>query len=298
MVDGDKSLVPAFGDADPIGSDRDVGASQEALLDKLSGSRKSKYARFIAAAALGSIPWVGGVLSAAIALQAEGGQEKLDEMQKLWLHEHEEKIRKLGATVAGILLRLDSLGDDIKERVESEEYLDLIRKGFKAWDRADTEEKRELIRKLLSNAGGTRICSDDVVRLFIEWIDKYHEIHFRVIREIYQEPGITRAGIWQSIYGEQPRDDSAEADLFKLLIDDLSQGHVIRQERQTNQFGQFVAQRHRGKRGPASPILKSPFDNEKPYVLTEMGKQFVHYTMDEVVPRVGTPESPASSSSD
>ena len=29
-----------------------------------------------------------------------------------------------------------------------------------------------------------------------------------------------------------------------------------------------------------------PFDDEKPYVLTELGKQFVHYTMNEIVPRI------------
>ncbi len=297
MNQSDKSVVPVtigLGDTQP---DSAVDNSREALIDKLAGKKRSKYGRFIAAAALGSIPWVGGVISAAIALQAEGGQERLDEMQKLWLHEHEEKIKKLGNAVGGILERLDSLGDDIRERVESEEYLALIRKGFKAWDRADTEEKRDFIRKLLSNAGGTKICSDDVVRLFIEWIDKYHVTHFKVIKEIYQDPGITRAAIWQNIYGDQPRDDSAEADLFKLLIDDLSQGHVIRQEREVNALGQFVAQRRSGRgRGRASPILKSPFDNEKPYVLTEMGKQFVHYTMDDIVPRVGsgTTEPPAN----
>lgn len=124
--------------------------------------------------------------------------------------------------------------------------------------------------------------------MFIEWIDRYHEIHFKVIREIYSNPAVTRAAIWEAIYGDQPRDDSAEADLFKLLIDDLSTGHVIRQERQTNAAGQFIAVRRTGhRRRPGSSVLKSPFDDEKPYVLTELGKQFVHYTMDEIVPRIG-----------
>ena len=140
----------------------------------------------------------------------------------------------------------------------------------------------------MSNAGGTQLCSDDVVPLFIEWIDKYHEIHFKVIRAIYQDPGVTRARIWETIKETFPRDDSAEADLFKLLIDDLSQGHVIRQERQTNEHGQFVVKRRIGRvRAPASQVLKTPFDDEKLYVLTELGKQFVHYTMNEIVPRIG-----------
>jgi hypothetical protein len=33
--------------------------------------------------------------------------------------------------------------------------------------------------------------------------------------------------------------------------------------------------------------MKSAFDNDEPYELTELGKYFVHYTMDEVVPRIG-----------
>lgn len=215
-------------------SDSAVECAREELIEKLTGKKKSKYARFIVAAALGSIPWVGGVLSAAVALNSESGQEKLTEIQKLWLHEHEEKIKKLGTTLGQILERLDSLGDEIKERVESEEYLGLIRKGFQAWDRADTEEKRDLIRKLLTNAGGSKLCPDDLVRLFIEWIDKYHEAHFKVIREIYREPNVTRGRIWEAINGTQPREDSSEADLFKLLIFDLTTGHVIRQDRATN----------------------------------------------------------------
>jgi hypothetical protein len=32
--------------------------------------------------------------------------------------------------------------------------------------------------------------------------------------------------------------------------------------------------------------MKSAFDDEDRYVLTELGKQFVHYTMSEVVTRI------------
>jgi hypothetical protein len=37
-----------------------------------------------------------------------------------------------------------------------------------------------------------------------------------------------------------------------------------------------------------SPVLASAFDDDKPYVLTELGSQFVHYVLNEVVPRLGT----------
>jgi hypothetical protein len=35
--------------------------------------------------------------------------------------------------------------------------------------------------------------------------------------------------------------------------------------------------------------MKSAFDEEEEYDLTELGKQFVRYTMDEVMPRIAAP---------
>ena len=143
---------------------------------------------------------------------------------------------------------------------------------------------------MVSNAAGTRLCSDDVVRLFIDWLDKYHEAHFAVIREIYQNPGCTRYDIWVAIHGEMVREDSAEADLFKLLIRDLSTGGVIRQARETTDDGRFLRKRTSSRRGTAPTTMESAFEDTKPYVLTELGKQFVHYTMTELVPRLSDEE--------
>jgi len=156
----------------------------------------------------------------------------------------------------------------------------------------ESEEKRVLIRNLLANAGACRICTDDIVRLFIEWIGKYSEAHFKVIRTVFKHPGSTRAQIWRLIHGDSVREDSAEADLFKLLIYDLSVGRVIRQHREVDNHGRFVKESARGRRrGTGSPYMKSAFDDEKPYELTERGKQFVHYTMTEIVPRLGASAS-------
>jgi hypothetical protein len=107
-----------------------------------------------------------------------------------------------------------------------------------------------------------------------------------VIREIYQNPGITRGSIWDSIHTERPREDSAEADLYKRLIRDLSTGGVIRQHRQTNAHGQFVKKSTKGHRRSSSGTMKSAFDDQEPYELTELGRQFVHYTMDELAPQI------------
>jgi len=124
-----------------------------------------------------------------------------------------------------------------------------------------------------------------VIRLFLDWIDLYHEIHFAVIRSIYREPGITRSAIWQTIHGEFPREDSPEADLFKMLIRDLSMGGVIRQHRGTTYDGRFIAKKPM-RSGTATGTMKSAFDDQEPYELTGLGSQFVHYTMDEIVPRI------------
>ena len=43
--------------------------------------------------------------------------------------------------------------------------------------------------------------------------------------------------------------------------------------------------------------MESAFEDSKPYVLTELGKQFVHYTMNEVVTRLGNQEHEAPDAS-
>ena len=111
-------------------------------------------------------------------------------------------------------------------------------------------------------------------------------MHFKVIRSVYKNPGSTRAEIWTDIYGSPVRENSSEADLFKLLIFDLSTGRVIRQSRPTNAQGQFLKKPRARARGMPSPVMKSAFDDAEPYELTELGSKFVHYTMEEVVPRL------------
>jgi hypothetical protein len=247
---------------------------ENAIAQVLSGDRKTKYGRFVFAA-LGSIPWVGGAIAAASALHAEAEQGRVNEMVGRWLDEHRGKINLLGNTIEQIANKLDNItgemADEVDRRLNDDQYLSLVRRGFRAWDHSDTKDKRDFIRRCLTNAAATRICSDDVVRLFLDWIDKYDEMHFAVIR---------------TTHGEEVREDSAEADLFKLLIFDLNTGRVLRQIRDKNIHGQFLAKRRQARR-PKQNVLESAFENTKPYELTELGGQFVHYVMDEVVPLVG-----------
>lgn len=254
-------------------------------LTALEPSKRQRVLRKVIMAALGSVPWVGGILTAAQSFGEEGGQLRTNLLHRQWLEEHREKFQRLGRDISEILQRLQSIGEEIDDRLESEAYLALVRKAFRTWDQADTAEKREHIKKLIANAGVSTLCPDDLIRLFLDWLALYHEAHFMVVREIYKNPGVNRADIWTAIRGEFPREDSAEADLFKLLIRDLSMGSVIRQHRETNYHGQFV-KKAPVRRG-ATGVLKSAFDDEEGYELTELGKQFVHYVFTDVVPKIG-----------
>ncbi len=263
-----------------------LGKHEQAALETVTRGEWKKYTR-VAMAALGGIPWVGSVLSAAATLSAENEQGRTNQIMFLWVQEHEQKFKELGVTLNGIFERFSSFGDEVNARLESTEYLTLVRKTFRLWDQAETHEKKEMFKKLITNSGVITLAQDDLVRLFLEWIEKYHEFHFAVIREIYTTRGITRGGIWERIRGEEPREDSAEADLFKLLIRDLSTSGVIRQEKETNSLGQFV-RKTRSKGTSRSSVYESAFEDTKPYVLTELGAQFLHYVMEDIAPQIGS----------
>jgi len=267
--------------------DENVEKIRDELIKSSPSTKRKVFEKFISAA-LGSIPWVGGFLSAAVDFKFEAGDSREDNLQTQWLEEHTRKLQRLSETLNYIASRFEKLGDEIDERIQSEQYLDIVRKGFRTWDTADTDEKRKYIANLIANAGGTKLTSDDVIRLFIDWLDVYHEAHLAVIKEIYQNPGSTRYEIWEAIYDGFPREDSAEADLYRLLISDLSIGRVIRQARDTTADGQFL-RKPRAKKSAFRPTTtESAFEDTKPYVLTELGKQFVHYAMSDVVRRIET----------
>ena len=129
------------------------------------------------------------------------------------------------------------------------------------------------------------MVQDDWVRMFLDWIEQYHELHFSIIAQIHKNPDITRKAMWMNVKGGIPKDNSAEADMFKLLIDDLTRGRVIRQKREVNSQGQFYKKQRREAR--QSDFMESPFDDEDPYVLTELGTGFVQYVMNELTSQIG-----------
>ncbi len=235
----------------------------------------------------GAIPLIGGVFSAAAGVWSESEQETVNRVLEQWLQQLEEELGEKAETILDIMARLDVQNEEIKARVESEDFQGLVKKTFRNWSNIDTEHKRRRVRNLLSNAAATRLVSDDVVRLFIDWVNKYSDFHFQVVGIVWEHSPISRYDIWQKIGRDPAREDSADADLYRLLIDELSQGRVIRQQRPTDRHGNFLREKRVSTRkGQASPYLKSSFDREKLYVLTELGSQFVSYAMNELVARV------------
>ncbi|HTQ59588.1 MAG TPA: hypothetical protein VMI32_05165 [Candidatus Solibacter sp.] len=263
------------------------------LSEALSRGHGPRIVRF-ALACLGGVPIAGGVFGGAAGAWSEADQEHYNKVFASWLKLQEDELKEIAQTIAEILSRLNLNDENVRKRIESPEYLSLIKKCFRDWSAAESEEKRVFTRNLLTNAAVHRLCSDDVVRMFIKWIDIYSEPHFAVIRYVYKNVGATRIQIWSGIHGAKVREDSAEADLFKLLIFDLSTGHVIRQNREKDYYGNFIKQPPK-PRGASSQTMTSAFDDEKRYELTELGVQFARYTMEGVMPSISsahaTPET-------
>jgi hypothetical protein len=103
--------------------------SQEALVQRLSEGKNRKYVRFLVAA-LGSIPWIGGFIAASASFDAEREQQGINDLQQVWLQEHKGKIAELRDALTDIFHCLDNFGDQIQQRIESPEYLALVRKTF------------------------------------------------------------------------------------------------------------------------------------------------------------------------
>lgn len=266
-------------------------------MHELPTNKLKKAARAGLSVASGAIPFLGGILSAGAAYWSEAEQEHVNNILRQWIQMLEDELREKGKTIAEVIARLD-LGDNgTAERIESPEYQSILKKAFRNWSSVDSESKREKIRNILTNAAATRLTSDDVVRLFIDWITLYSDFHFEVIGQIYKHNGATRYYIWGNLGKPAVREDSAEADLYKLLIRDLSMGGVIRQHRETDYAGNFVKKQSRPTpKSSGSRTMASAFDDTEGYELTDLGRQFVHYAMTEITARIAFSDNSEQSS--
>ncbi|WP_373034029.1 hypothetical protein [Sulfurovum sp.] len=229
----------------------------------------------------GAVPFAGGVFSAIAGAWSEGEQEKVNGFFRHWIQMLKDELKEKEETIIEIMARIDLQDEAIAERVESKEYQSLVKKTFREWSGAESDDKRVYIRNILSNAASTKVSSDDVVRMYIDWINLYSDMHFQVISAIYNSDGITRGEIWTKIGKSQVREDSADADLYKLLIRDLSMGSIIRQHREVDYNGNFIVKKASRPSSHGRKVV-SAFDNSEGYDLTELGKQFVHYAMTDL----------------
>ena len=240
----------------------------------------------------GAIPLVGGIFSAAASAWEGHDQENANAFFKHWLRMLFDEMREKEQTIVEIMARLDMHDAKIEERMKSSEYQSLIKKAFREWPGAESEEKRKLLRNILSNAAASTLVSDDVIKLFLDWLKNYSELHFKVIGVIYNKDGITRGEVWGQL-GKQPvREDSAEADLFKLLFRGLSTGAIIRQHKERDYEGNVIVSRASKRASSNSGVrtAKSAFDEEEEYELTGIGEQFVHYAMTELSLKIEAPK--------
>ena len=247
----------------------------------------AKYSRGALQAIGGAVPFAGGVFSAIAGAWSEGEQDKVNRFFEHWVRMLQDELKEKEQTIIEIMARLDLQDETLAQRIESKEYQSLVKKTFREWAGAESEEKRVYIRNILSNAAATSVSSDDVVRMYIDWINRYSELHFQVIGAIYNSSGITRGEVWRKIGKGKVREDSADADLYKLLFRDLSTGGIIRQHRKVDRFGNFMpkpTQKRPKGSGPKPPV--SAFDENEGYELTGLGQQFVHYAMSELPPKI------------
>ena len=118
----------------------------------------------------GVLPIAGGVFSAIAGAWSEHEQKKVNRFFEHWVRMLQDELKEKEETIIEIMARLDLQDEAISERVESKSYQSLVKKTFREWSCAESEEKREYIRNILANAAHCQVSSDDVVRMFIDWM--------------------------------------------------------------------------------------------------------------------------------
>ena len=163
-------------------SDANNEELEKTMTESLTPGYGPRIARLAMSILGGAIPLLGGAVSGAAGAWSETEQDHFNRVAASWLELQKDEIKEIGVTIAEVLTRLDLNDENIRKRIESPEYLSLLKKSFRDWSAAESEAKRILVRNLLSNAAVNKLCADDVVRMLIQWIEDYSEMHFKVIR--------------------------------------------------------------------------------------------------------------------
>lgn len=107
-------------DVPAMGSMADIARIRTELTQSQPSRKRRIVERFLLAA-IGSIPWIGGFLSAAAAIPGDEKHHRSDSLRTLWLEAHQEKIGLLGDTLSEIETRFEKLGPDVEERIQREQ---------------------------------------------------------------------------------------------------------------------------------------------------------------------------------
>ena len=108
----------------------------------------------------GVVPFAGGILSAIAGAWSENEQEKVNRFFEHWVQMLQDELKEKEETIIEIMARLNLQDKAISERVESKEYQSLVKKTFREWSGAESEEKRVYIRNILANAADSQVSSD------------------------------------------------------------------------------------------------------------------------------------------
>jgi hypothetical protein len=234
-----------------------------------------------------ALGFLGGLTQNPFALEAQSGrsgewteadQAKVAGLFQNWLKLQAAEITQIGTILYAVISRLDLENAKITERIESPAYLQLVKRAFRDWSTAESEEKNHLISNLLVKAATSSLCSDDVVRLFLKWIEDCSTGHLAVFKEISKHSGLTRKQIWSALHSSTVPEESAETDLYRTYVSDLTMNHLIRQHRLKDYYGNYIQER-RKKPAPGQKVSSSAFDDERQYELTELGVWFGSYTL-------------------
>jgi hypothetical protein len=96
-------------------------------------------------ACLGAIPGVGGAIAGIAGSWSEREQADFNRIFSAWLKLQEDEIREIGMTIFEVMNRLDQNDDEIRKRIESPEYLKLVKKCFRDWSAAEVRPFNRLV---------------------------------------------------------------------------------------------------------------------------------------------------------
>jgi hypothetical protein len=245
------------------------------------------WARAIAVAIASAIPGVASIAAAQQSLRDDRLAAEVREILEDWLESLEHRVVLLRRDTNWLIGRIEELGDEAIVSAQRPEFLTLVRKAFMAWDRADSDSKRHYLVQLLVNHAGAPLTDDDVVRLFVDWIDRFDESHFRILRSVYRHRPANKLIAGRELFGAQlPVDASAKAGLFRELWRELNMGSLVRDARAI-EGGRFRRKEtSRTPRGARSPYLDPTFDEDE-VELTELGSEFVQYVLGDQIRRLG-----------